>query len=272
MTQEAIKALVSAQSAMTAAHKGKVNPAFRNKYATLSDVMDACLPALRENGFAVVQPIGQDDRGPFVETHILHESGHTFSTRVYLIIGKQDMQGFGSAVTYARRYGLGALAGITDTDDDGNAAAKSKLKPTVEAQREAFRGSLKPPHNPETGEIPRSLYEQRMGLEAGEALPLTVFQAATQGLRDAWLDGIHDSLPDQAPPAMFYAAVADALIAAFAAKKSQKGVSAQWDKRDGLIMEMQELAPKEYHRTLEAFNDRMAALREPTADEYMRAG
>jgi hypothetical protein len=258
MMQEAIKALVSAQSAMTAAHKGKVNPAFRNKYATLSDVMDACLPALRENGFAVVQPIGQDDRGPFVETHILHESGHTFSTRVYLIIGKNDMQGFGSAVTYARRYGLGALAGITDTDDDGNAAAaKAKPKPTVEDQREAFRGSLETPHDPETGEV---------------RPPMNVAQAASQGLHDAWLDGIRDSLPENAPPPVFYAAIADALIGAFNKLKSQKGVSAQWDKRDGLIMEMQELAPMQYQRTLEAFNDRMAALREPTADEFMRAG
>jgi hypothetical protein len=263
MMQEAIKALVSAQSAMTAAHKGKVNPAFRNKYATLSDVMDACLPALRENGFAVVQPIGQDDRGPFVETHILHESGHTFSTRVYLIIGKQDMQGFGSAVTYARRYGLGALAGITDTDDDGNAAAKKPL--AIQAQRQAFRESLEQtqhltsetPHDPETGEI---------------RPPMNVAQAASQGLHDAWLDGIRDSLPENAPPPVFYAAIADALIGAFNKLKSQKGVSAQWDKRDGLIMEMHEQAPKEYHRTLEAFNDRMAALREPTADEYMRAG
>jgi hypothetical protein len=132
-----------------------------------------------------------------------------------------------------------------------------RAKPTVEAQREAFRGSLETPHDPETGEVRQ---------------PMNVAQAASQGLHDAWLDGIRDSLPENAPPPVFYAAIADALIGAFNKLKSQKGVSAQWDKRDGLIMEMQELAPKEYHRTLEAFNDRMAALREPTADEYMRAG
>jgi hypothetical protein len=119
-----------------------VNPAFKSKYAELSDVMDACMPALRSHGFAVLQPIGRDEHGDFVETHLCHEGGHQFSTRVYLILGKNDMQGFKSAVTYARRIGLGSLAGVSDTDDDGNAAAKSKAAKPVE-----------PPHDPLTGEV-----------------------------------------------------------------------------------------------------------------------
>lgn len=142
--QEAIKALVAAQAEMTAATKGKVNPAFRNKYATLSDVMDACLPALRNHGFALVQPIGRDEFGPFVDTTLAHESGSSFSSRVHLIIGKNDMQGFGSAVTYARRYGLAALASVTDQDDDGNAAVKNRR---IEPEKH------EPPHDPETGEV-----------------------------------------------------------------------------------------------------------------------
>jgi hypothetical protein len=255
---EAIKALVAAQSEMTAAHKGKVNPAFRNKYATLSDVMDACLPALRNHGFAVVQPIGQDDRGHFVETHFLHDTGHTFASRVYLIIGKNDMQGYGSAVTYARRYGLGALAGITDTDDDGNAAAKNPPKRIpIADQREAFRASLEPPHDPETGEIPP---------------PLNPAQAASQGLRDAFVDGVRDSLPEHASPVEFQRAMADALIGAFNKLKSEKGVAAQWDKRDDLIMDMQIAHPPSYQKVLDAFNARMAELREPIVMGEVRVG
>jgi hypothetical protein len=60
-----------------------------------------------------------------VQTVFLHMSGERLECRVPLIIGKNDMQGFGSAVTYARRYGLMAMAGIAPEDDDGNAAAAS---------------------------------------------------------------------------------------------------------------------------------------------------
>jgi hypothetical protein len=244
--QAAIKALVAAQTEMTAAHKGKINPAFKNKYATLSDVMDASLPALRNHGFALMQPIGRDDHGGFVETVLLHESGHQFSTRVYLIIGKNDMQGFGSAVTYARRYGLAALAGVSDTDDDGNAAAKSKQSAPVRP--------VETPHDEDGVVIP------------ARANPA---QAASDGLRDAWKDGITDSLPfpcstakeyDDLSPTQrsaYWKAFADALVSAFTLKKTAAGVSGQWDKRDELIMEMQEANPPQYHRVLEAFNDKM---------------
>jgi hypothetical protein len=123
--QGIVAAIVKAQQEMGPALKQSNNPAFRSKYADLGNVMDACLPALNANGIAVVQPIGQDDHGIFVQTVFLHMSGERLECRVPLIIGKNDMQGFGSAVTYARRYGLMAMAGIAPEDDDGNAAAAS---------------------------------------------------------------------------------------------------------------------------------------------------
>jgi hypothetical protein len=119
---DAIKALVAAQKAMTKATKATNNPAFRKKYADLGAVQDACFPALHDNGFAVLQPVGRDEGGEYVDTILAHESGHEFKARIYLILGKRDMQGFGSAVTYARRYGLMSLAGSAPEDDDGNAA------------------------------------------------------------------------------------------------------------------------------------------------------
>lgn len=206
--QEAVKALVAAQNAMTAAHKGKVNPHFKNKYATLSDVMDACLPALRENGFALMQPIGIDERGQFVETHLIHESGHTFSSRVHLILSKNDMQGFGSAVTYARRYGLGALAGITDTDDDGHEA--SKKKPKAEAR-----------HDPETGELPPG-----QGPSHGKAI------------RSAFEDGIRDSLPSDATERQFFEACGAAMKDQWRAYKTLKGLEGGWEKYENLLARM----------------------------------
>ena len=119
-------ALASAQANMGKALKQANNPHFRSKYADLGSVMDACLPALNEAGIALIQPTGEDEHGRFVETTLIHgESGETLSCRVPLIVGKNDMQGYGSAVTYARRYGLMAMAGIAPEDDDGNAAAKA---------------------------------------------------------------------------------------------------------------------------------------------------
>lgn len=118
-------ALAAAQLEMGKAIKGSTNPHFRSKYADLGAVMDACLPALNKNGIAVVQPFEANDFGQFIVTRFIHESGETLDCPVPLIVGKNDMQGLGSAMTYARRYGLMSLAGIAPEDDDGNAAVKA---------------------------------------------------------------------------------------------------------------------------------------------------
>lgn len=122
-------ALAKAQTNMGKALKQASNPHFRSKYADLGNVMDACLPALNEAGIALIQPTGEDEHGRYVETILIHgESGESLTCRVPLIVSKNDMQGYGSAVTYARRYGLMAMAGIAPEDDDGNAAAKAPPK------------------------------------------------------------------------------------------------------------------------------------------------
>ncbi len=125
-------ALAKAQANMTKALKQADNPHFRSKYADLGNVMDACMPALNDAGIAVIQPTGEDQLGLFVETILIHgESGESLSCRVPLLIGKRDMQGYGSAVSYARRYGLLSMAGVAaaSDDDDGNAAARNPPKP-----------------------------------------------------------------------------------------------------------------------------------------------
>jgi hypothetical protein len=119
--KEIAKALAAAQMEMGKALKQSQNPAFRSKYADLGNVMDACMPSLNKHGIAVVQTM----RDESVVTMFIHESGDILECPVPLILGKRDMQGLGSAVTYARRYGLMSLAGIAPEDDDGNAAAQS---------------------------------------------------------------------------------------------------------------------------------------------------
>lgn len=121
-------ALAAAQMEMGKALKQSSNPHFRSKYADLGNVMDACLPALNKHGIAVVQPVAEVDGARFVKTVLFHETGESIETLVPLIVQKNDMQGLGSAITYARRYGLMCLAGIAPEDDDGNAAAKAAPK------------------------------------------------------------------------------------------------------------------------------------------------
>lgn len=118
---DAAKAFIKAQSEMGKAIKNAANPHLKSKYADLGSVMDAALPALHANGFGLMQPAGADDRGQYVDTVLLHEGGERFVSRVYLIMGKQDMQALGSAQTYARRYGLLGMAGLAPEDDDGEA-------------------------------------------------------------------------------------------------------------------------------------------------------
>lgn len=135
-------ALAVAQMEMGPALKQSANPAFKSRYADLANVMDACLPALNRNGIAVIQPYVEIDGQRAVKTVLAHESGETLETTVPLIVGKNDMQGLGSAMTYARRYGLMGMAGIAPEDDDGNAASKAAPAGTITADQMAELAAL----------------------------------------------------------------------------------------------------------------------------------
>lgn len=169
-------ALAAAQSEMGKAIKESTNPHFRGKYADLGNVMDACLPALNKNGIALIQPVGQDENGTYVDTILIHKSGEWLSCRVQLIIGKNDMQGFGSAQTYARRYGLMAMTGIAPEDDDGNAAVASR--PQAQAQTRPTAPSL----SPEQLAAKRQAYLDRLETLTDEAVIKATFMEAAAGL------------------------------------------------------------------------------------------
>jgi hypothetical protein len=124
-------ALVKAQKAFGPALKDKTNPAFRSKYADLGACIEAVIDALNDNGIALVQKQHPHEGGVTVETIFLHESGESFSAGMLSVpAAKQDPQGYGSALTYARRYSLMAACGIAPEDDDGNAASKPKKTDT----------------------------------------------------------------------------------------------------------------------------------------------
>lgn len=119
------KALLKAQKAIKAALKDATNPHFKSKYADLSSVVDAVKGPLNDNGISFLQGVEDAENGVAVETMLLHESGEWLSSTIRIPASKQDAQGYGSACTYARRYGLQAMCGVPAEDDDGNAATKA---------------------------------------------------------------------------------------------------------------------------------------------------
>lgn len=118
-------AFIKAKREFAPALKDKTNPAFRSKYADLGACIEAVDDALLSNGIAVYQETFEDSTGVTVETVFLHESGESLRCgKLHVPAAKQDPQGYGSALTYARRYSLMAACGIAPEDDDGNAASK----------------------------------------------------------------------------------------------------------------------------------------------------
>jgi hypothetical protein len=114
--------LAKAQSEMGAVHKDQDNPYFRSKFAGLSTVWEAVKPALTKNGLSIVQMPGSDERGYFVQTQLLHSSGQWIRSTTYMKPAKEDPQGIGSLISYARRYALQAMVMACPDDDDGEAA------------------------------------------------------------------------------------------------------------------------------------------------------
>ena len=134
---ELSSALNKAQSEMSGAKKTAKNPFFKSNYANLEEVIHCIKEPFADNGLSFMQfPITSDGFAG-VETIILHSSGEWVSNEFMLKCSKNDPQGMGSAITYARRYGLQSACGIPSEDDDGNAAtsapAAKKAAPAKEA-------------------------------------------------------------------------------------------------------------------------------------------
>jgi hypothetical protein len=117
------KAFIAAQMATEAVKKAASNPAFKSKYADLSEVVEATVPALNANGIGVIQSPGYDGELVSIETVLIHEGGSSCTGILRLRPSKTDPQGVGSAITYGRRYSLLAMTGAAPEDDDGNAAS-----------------------------------------------------------------------------------------------------------------------------------------------------
>lgn len=123
---ELAAALSKAQGKITGALKDSANPFFKSKYADLASVWDACRDQLAANGLAVVQINGNDSDRITVTTMLVHSSGQWVRGVCSAKPAKDDAQATGSVITYLRRYGLAAITGVAQIDDDANAATGKK--------------------------------------------------------------------------------------------------------------------------------------------------
>lgn len=158
-TSESLKAFapafLKAQSAITFAAKDATNPHFKNRYADLPAVIDAVKPALNKAGITFSQTPSPSDAGFLaLTTRLMHETGEFIEDTATLPLPKADPQGYGSAMTYARRYALASICGLFQDDDDGNAAsgsvsrqepAKSQGKPISDKTREGLINFMEDP-------------------------------------------------------------------------------------------------------------------------------
>jgi hypothetical protein len=120
-------ALAVAQGEFPAISKDSTNPFFKSKYADLATVVETASPILSKNGLSVVQFPGHDGVNDTLTTWLIHKSGQYINDTMALHLAKNDPQGQGSALTYARRYSYMSVLGlVADEDDDGNAASRPK--------------------------------------------------------------------------------------------------------------------------------------------------
>lgn len=122
-------ALLLAQKSIGNAKKGSINPHFKNRYADLGSVIEAVKENLNDNSIVFIQTLTFTDRANELAlvTRLIHSSGQWIEDVACTPLSKSDPQGVGSATTYLRRYSLAAICGITQEDDDGEAARKTPI-------------------------------------------------------------------------------------------------------------------------------------------------
>jgi hypothetical protein len=150
-TASLASSMAAAFAEIEGATKSANNPHFKSKYADLTSIIEAVKPALIKHRLFFTQRCHPDQEGVTVETVLHHASGEQLSLgSLYVPANKRDAQGFGSALTYARRYSLQTAFGVPTEDDDGNAAARTTANPTTGETPPAKRVELAGPYTSKT--------------------------------------------------------------------------------------------------------------------------
>lgn len=131
-------ALAKAQGEMMLARKESDNPYFRSKYADLSEVIRASRTALVQNNICVIQSLASSESsstGLALVTYLGHSSGQCITSMMPILSAKTDPQSLGSAITYARRYTLAAIAGVSIGDDDDGEKAMGRTEEPANSRK-----------------------------------------------------------------------------------------------------------------------------------------
>jgi hypothetical protein len=150
-TAELSAALAKAQAQMKAATFNKTNPHFKNRYADLAAVLDAIRKPLADNGLSVTQTTEIREGGFVLVTTLRHATGQWIASEYPLPVAAKPQE-LGSALTYARRYSLSAIACIAADDDDDAEGARQGGQ-TSSAPSPVKPKPVDPPVHPETGEV-----------------------------------------------------------------------------------------------------------------------
>lgn len=256
--QELFGALTKAQSELHGAKKDAVNPHLGNKYADLASCWEAIREVLAKNGLCVIQrgDIGPDGK-PVLITTLGHSSGQSIEGRVPVLIADANklnaMQALGSAWTYARRYGLAAIVGLTAEDDDGAGTGAGTPPPAARATAPAAKPAAKPATpaapqervaapqanrgEPPQGEFPSNL-EINQGTFTGVVQGVSKKEGTTKkgkpfvryGVTLFGVDGIYGTFQDD-----------EGTLATECAAKGQR-VEVAWE-RDGKFLNLKGLMP-----------------------------
>ncbi|WP_020585436.1 ERF family protein [Desulfobacter curvatus] len=157
------KTMIQVQQALTPALKDSINDYTNSSYASLKSVMDVCWAALLEHGIWMTQyPVSVEKGHLGLVTKVVHvATGQWQCSLIEMPLSKNDPQGYGSAITYARRYGLSALLGIITEDDDAESAMQRQqtknheIKPANSGGNNQQKPSNRPPQYSDT--VPNSL-------------------------------------------------------------------------------------------------------------------
>lgn len=124
--------LAKAQATIENASKNSLNPHFKSRYADLAEVLNAVREPLSNNGLSVIQTVDEIEGRIYLLTTLAHLSGQFITSRMPLILSKNDCQGLGSALTYCRRYSIAAICGIAQEDDDAEGTKERESFPKLE--------------------------------------------------------------------------------------------------------------------------------------------
>lgn len=186
---ELAAALSKVQNTLEGVEKESSNPFFKSKYADLHSTWQSCRVPLSENGLSVSQIVQVVNEKPCLVTMLMHSSGQWIKSMMPIITSKPDIQGFGSSLTYCRRYALQAIVGISAYDDDGEEDAKA-------AREKAARESIPKKVAPESYNTIEDLH---IALEkAGHTSTIGILKEFLSHLREKYPSRTEKQLIDNA--------------------------------------------------------------------------